>query len=117
MIDAWQAAAEPSRRHLLHLLSGGELSAGDLAEHFSSTRSATSQHLAVLRAAGLVDVRSEGRQRLYQLNPDGMRRLRTEITSFWTDELDALTTEATAMTHRGDPLVDTQHADSNGHAS
>lgn len=102
MIDAWQAAAEPSRRHLLHMLSTREHSAGELAAEFASTRSATSQHLAVLLAAGLVDVRTQGRRRLYQLNPHGIARLRAEITSFWTDELDALTIEAYTAASKGD---------------
>lgn len=94
MIDAWQAAAEPSRRHILHLLSSSELSAGEIAGHFTSTRSATSQHLKVLLAAGLVDIRADGRRRLYRLNAAGMLRLRAEITSFWTQELDDLAAEA-----------------------
>jgi DNA-binding transcriptional ArsR family regulator len=94
VIDAWQAAAEPARRRLLHLLAEGERSAGELAHSFSSTRSATSQHLAVLLAAGLVDVRAEGRRRLYRLDPDGMGRLRAEITSFWTRELDVLAAQS-----------------------
>ncbi|MGB5936732.1 MAG: metalloregulator ArsR/SmtB family transcription factor [Ornithinimicrobium sp.] len=102
MIDAWQAAAEPSRRRLLHMLSTGECSAGELSADFASTRSATSQHLAVLLAAGLVDVRTQGRRRLYRLNPHGIARLRTEIASFWTDELDALTREAHTVAPKGD---------------
>ncbi|MBW8173942.1 metalloregulator ArsR/SmtB family transcription factor [Ornithinimicrobium sp. Arc0846-15] len=98
MIDAWQAAAEPSRRRLLHLLAPGEKSAGELSEAFESTRSAISQHLGVLRAAGLVDVAVSGRRRMYRLNPRGMVRLRAEITSFWTQELDDLAAEARSTT-------------------
>lgn len=94
MVDAWQAAAEPSRRRILHLLSATELSAGEIAGQFTSTRSATSQHLKVLLAAGLVDIRVDGRRRLYRLNPVGMLRLRAEITSFWTQELNDLAKEA-----------------------
>lgn len=100
MMDAWQAAAEPSRRRILHLLSAGEMSAGEVAEAFTSTRSAISQHLGVLRAAELVDMRTVGRSRLYRLNAAGMGRLRAEITSFWTRELDDLAAEAHTVSIR-----------------
>ncbi|MGD7789344.1 ArsR/SmtB family transcription factor [Propionibacteriaceae bacterium Y1700] len=101
MKDAWLAAAEPARRQILQLLAqAGELTAGDIAEHFTSTRSATSQHLAVLLSAGLVQVRPDGRRRHYRLNGEGLTRLRTEIESFWTSELSDLAADASRV-HEG----------------
>ncbi len=61
-----------------------------LAAEFSVTRPAISQHLGVLAAAGLVEVRQDGRFRHYRLNPDGMAALRSTLDAFWTSELEQL---------------------------
>ncbi len=79
--------AEPNRRRLLELLTGGERTVSDLSAHFGSTRSAISQHLGVLATAGLVEVRKEGRFRYYRLHPEGMAELRASLDHFWTQEL------------------------------
>ncbi|MEO7269732.1 MAG: metalloregulator ArsR/SmtB family transcription factor [Knoellia sp.] len=92
--DAFSAAAEPARRRILHLLAGGPRSVKDIAVEFTSTRSATSQHLGVLFDAGLVRSEKSGRQRIYSIRPDGIARLRREIDRFWTDELDQLLHDA-----------------------
>jgi DNA-binding transcriptional ArsR family regulator len=92
--DALSAAAEPARRRILQLLAPGPRTAGELAAEFTSTRSATSQHLAVLIGAGLVDVVKNGRHRIYSVRPDGLARLQQEINSFWTGELDLLARDA-----------------------
>jgi len=84
--------AEPNRRRLLELLSGGEQTVSDLAAHFGSTRSAISQHLGVLAGAGLIEARKVGRFRYYRLHPAGMAELRTSLDRFWTQELADLAT-------------------------
>ena len=91
--DVFQAIADPTRRALLHRLAAGERTAGELAQPFDVSLSAISQHLAILRDAGLVRVRSEGRQRLYVLRPTPLRKVARWIghyERFWNERLDAL---------------------------
>ncbi len=95
MADALSAAAEPTRRRLLQLLATGPRTVSDLAEHFTVTRPAISQHLAVLADAGLVTARKDGRQRYYNVVPAGITQLRAEIDRFWSTELDLLVDDAT----------------------
>lgn len=97
MTDPLSAAAEPTRRQLLQLLAGGPRSVSELAAGFPVTRSAISQHLAVLADAGLVTARKDGRQRFYAVVPAGVARLRAEIDRFWTDELDLLVADASGV--------------------
>ena len=95
MPDALSAAAEPTRRRLLQLLASGPRTVSELAEHFTATRPAISQHLAVLADAGLVTARKDGRQRFYSVVPAGITQLRAEIDRFWSTELDLLVDDAT----------------------
>ena len=88
--DLLAVLAEPNRRRLLELLRGGEQTVTELAAQFSVTRPAISQHLGVLAAAGLVEVRQDGRFRRYRLKPGGMAALRSILDSFWTSELEQL---------------------------
>lgn len=97
MLDVLEVAAEPNRRRLLQLLGLGEQTVNQLAENFSVSRSAVSQHLLLLAEAGLVTARKEGRNRYYQLEPQGMARLKIATDSFWTSELDLLVAEANAL--------------------
>ena len=91
MIDATLAAlAEPRRRQILIELGGGELSAGEIAARFDVTRPAISQHLAVLRQAGLVEERRQGTSRRYRVRASGLEPVRTWLDAFWADRLDAL---------------------------
>ncbi len=94
-----EVAAEPSRRRLLQLLAPGERTVSQLASHFPVTRSAISQHLAILAEVGLVTARKQGRERYYRLDEAGMLRLRALFESFWSDELDRLVSDATRI-HR-----------------
>ena len=94
MTDAFAAAAEPTRRRILQLLARRPQIVTDLASHFDVTRSAISQHLGVLAEAGLVSAQQRGRERLYRVEQDGVRRLQREIESFWTAELDHLAADA-----------------------
>src|SRR3954449_10489865 len=94
MQTALKALAEPRRRRILTLVRGGELSAGEIASHFEISRPAVSQHLTVLREAGLVDERRNGTRRLYRARPEGLAELRAFLEGFWDDRLEALKREA-----------------------
>jgi DNA-binding transcriptional ArsR family regulator/uncharacterized protein YndB with AHSA1/START domain len=80
---AMDALAEPTRRAILDRLRDGERSVGAIAEGLPVTRPAVSQHLAVLRRAGLVTDRAEGTRRIYRLNPEGVGRLRAYVDDLW----------------------------------
>ncbi len=94
MEAALKAIAEPRRRQILTLVRDGELSAGEIAAHFDVTRPAVSQHLTVLKEAGLVNERRDGTRRLYTARPAGLAELRTYLEGFWDERLTALRTEA-----------------------
>jgi DNA-binding transcriptional ArsR family regulator len=72
----------------------GELSAGEIAGHFDVTRPAISQHLGVLKEAGLVSERRNGTRRLYQARREGLEELKAFLEGFWDERLDALRREA-----------------------
>ena len=91
---ALKAIANPHRREILRLVGIGELSAGEIAERFDVSRPAVSQHLSVLKEAGLVDERRDGTRRLYRANPNGLVELRDYLDQFWAVRLDALKREA-----------------------
>ena len=94
MEAALRAIAEPRRRHILRLVWDSELSAGEIASHFDVTRPAISQHLGVLKEAGLVEERRNGTQRLYRARPQGLADLKEFLDEFWGDRLAALKREA-----------------------
>ena len=94
MEAALKALAEPRRRRILTLVRDRELSAGEIASKFDVTRPAISQHLNVLKEAGLVDERRNGTRRLYQARPEGLVELREFLEEFWNVRLDALKREA-----------------------
>jgi DNA-binding transcriptional ArsR family regulator len=86
--------AAPHRRTILRLVADGELSAGEIAAHFDLTRPAVSQHLSVLKEAGLVNERRNGTRRLYRARPEGLVELRAFLDEFWGERLEALKREA-----------------------
>jgi DNA-binding transcriptional ArsR family regulator len=90
MEEAIRAIAEPNRRRILQLVTAKELSAGEIASRFEITRPAVSQHLGVLREAGLVSERREGTRRLYSLRPEGFDDLKSFLESFWGEGLERL---------------------------
>jgi DNA-binding transcriptional ArsR family regulator len=95
-VEALAALADPVRRELVALLAHGEVAAGELADRFPVSRPAVSRHLRVLREAGLVTARSEGRRRLYALDPRPLRELDDWLEPYrdlWARRLDALDTE------------------------
>ncbi len=85
-----RAIAEPRRRQILTLVRDRELGAGEIASHFDVTRPAISQHLSVLREAGLLSERREGTRRLYRARPEGLADLREFLDDFWTNRLERL---------------------------
>jgi DNA-binding transcriptional ArsR family regulator len=91
---ALDALAEPRRRAILALVRERELAAGEIAANFDVTRSAISQHVGVLKQAGLVTERREGTKRLYRARPEGLADLRRFLDEFWSDRLDVLAREA-----------------------
>ena len=96
MEEALRAIAEPHRRRILTLVSSNELSAGEIAARFEITRPAVSQHLTVLREAGLVSERREGTRRLYRIRPEGFADLRSFLQAFWDEGLERLKQAAEA---------------------
>jgi DNA-binding transcriptional ArsR family regulator len=95
-VQALAAISDPTRRELLGLLAGGEIAAGDLAARFPVSRPAISRHLRVLREAGLVRCRTDGRRRFYALDPAPLREVDAWLEPYrglWAQRLDALDTE------------------------
>src|ERR1700737_1808976 len=85
-----EAIAHPGRRKMLELVMDRELQAGQLAVLTGLTQPATSQHLRVLREAGLVDMRVDGQRRLYRVNFAAVQILRAQLDAFWGTHLEAL---------------------------
>jgi DNA-binding transcriptional ArsR family regulator len=96
MQSSIQALAEPRRREILQLIRDRELTAGEIASGFDVSRPAISQHLGVLKEAGLVTERREGTRRFYRARPEGLRELREFLEGFWTFALGQLKREAEA---------------------
>jgi len=90
MQAAIEAISHPSRRAMLRLVLDRELPVGELAKRLGVSQPAASQHLKVLRDAGLVRGRVDGRRRLYQVDFEGLRRFRAELDDLWGPALLAL---------------------------
>jgi DNA-binding transcriptional ArsR family regulator len=91
--DAFNAVAEPRRRQILDLLAGGERSVNDLVRKLGLAQPLVSKHLRVLREVGAVDVRGEGRRRLYRLNGRALKPIHDWVKGyerFWSERLDRL---------------------------
>jgi DNA-binding transcriptional ArsR family regulator len=86
--EALKALAEPRRRAILRLVAGNELAAGQIAAAFDVTRTAVSQHLTVLRNAGLLTERRDGTRRMYRARPEGLAGLRRFLDDMWASSLD-----------------------------
>jgi DNA-binding transcriptional ArsR family regulator len=102
MQDVLKALSEPRRQEILRLLGSREMAAGEIAGHFAVSRPAISQHLQVLKAAGLVRERQAGTRHLYQARPEALEQLRTFIESFWDDALPRLAEAAEEEQRRRD---------------
>jgi DNA-binding transcriptional ArsR family regulator len=91
--DAFNAVAEPRRRQILDLLSDGERPVNELVRLLGLAQPQVSKHLRVLREVGAVDVREEGRQRLYSLNGQALKPIHDWVSGYariWTERFDAL---------------------------
>jgi DNA-binding transcriptional ArsR family regulator len=86
--EALRALAEPRRRAILRLVSDEEMAAGQIAAAFDVTRTAVSQHLTVLKNAGLLTERRDGTRRLYRARPEGLAGLRQFLDDMWASSLD-----------------------------
>jgi DNA-binding transcriptional ArsR family regulator len=89
-MDTLQLVAEPRRQEILRHVWREELAVGDLVERLDLTYPGVSRHLALLREAGFVSVRRDGKQRLYRADHDGLGPLKQFLESFWEDQLDRL---------------------------
>ena len=96
MQEAINAIAHPGRRALLRLVLDRELPVSELAKRTGVSQPAASQHLKVLREAGLIRGRVEGRRRLYRVDLEGLERLRRELDAYWGPALGALKDAAEA---------------------
>src|SRR5713226_667052 len=91
--DAFNAVAEPRRRQILDVLAGGERPVNDLVELLGLAQPQVSKHLRVLREVGLVDVREEGRQRMYRLNGHALKPIHDWVKNYeqsWSQRFDRL---------------------------
>lgn len=93
-MDAVKVIAEPRRREILRLCWDGERTAGALADQFDITFGAVSQHLRVLRDAGLVTVRRDGTRRYYRADREALGPLASYLEALWAQQLDRLATLA-----------------------
>ena len=100
MESALRAIAEPRRREILRLIQDRELPSGEIAAHFDVTRPAISQHLRVLKEAGLATERRDGTRRLYRARPEGLAELRSHLAEFWEGRLRLLAHAAEAEERR-----------------
>ena len=92
-IDIFKVLADPTRRAVLERLASAEMTATELRQRFAISQPAMSQHLAVLRGAGLISERREGRYAHYRVEPDGMAPLHQWLAryrAFWPDRIGAL---------------------------
>jgi DNA-binding transcriptional ArsR family regulator len=105
--DAFNAVAEPRRREILDLLAGGERPVNDLVALLGVPQPQVSKHLRVLREVGLVEVRDQGRQRMYRLNGEPLRSIHDWVKNYeqtWNERFDAL-----------DELLDDLKGEEQGH--
>jgi DNA-binding transcriptional ArsR family regulator len=87
--DPMDALGDPTRRAIFEQLRRGPRAVGEIASELPVSRPAVSQHLRVLKEAGLVTQRRDGTRRLYRLDPDGLGELRDYFDDFWTEALAA----------------------------
>ena len=86
-VDGWTALGDPTRRAIFERLADRPSAVGELASEFPVSRPAVSQHLKVLKDAGLVTSRPAGNRRIYQADPKGVAALRDQLDRFWNQAL------------------------------
>jgi DNA-binding transcriptional ArsR family regulator len=89
--DPWSILGDPSRRAIVERLSLGACTVADLAGEMPISRPAVSQHLKVLKDAGVVQDQVSGRHRVYSLDAERLKRFRRQLDQFWSDALSQLT--------------------------
>lgn len=92
-MDTFTALSDPTRRHIVESLALGDASFGELADKFEMSRPAVSQHLKVLKDAGIVSSRAEAQRRIYSLSDSGLDELEAwlgKVRAFWNRRLDRL---------------------------
>ena len=99
-VDGFAALADPTRRRVFERLARKSLSVGELAAGLPVSRPAVSQHLRVLREAGLIVPTRDGSRRLYRVDPQGVAGMRSYLDRFWTDALAAFEDAARAKEDR-----------------
>jgi len=100
--NAFAALADPTRRSVLERLIDGALPVGRIAKGMPVSRPAVSQHLKVLKEAGLVTDRADGTRRVYSIDPNGLGALRRYVDQFWDQALEAFAAEVENDTKQGD---------------
>ena len=100
--DGWTALGDPTRRAIFERLVDHPRAVGELAGELPVSRPAVSQHLKVLKEAGLVVDRPAGNRRIYQVDPDGVDALRAQLDGFWTKALAAYKAAAERTTEESE---------------
>jgi DNA-binding transcriptional ArsR family regulator len=99
--DGWEALGDSTRRAIVACLAEGPRAVGELADELPISRPAVSQHLKVLKEAGLVTDRAAGTRRVYRLSPEGLGALRDQLETFWNRALDGYQDIAEQPTEEG----------------
>ena len=99
--DGWEALGDPSRLAIVTALAARPQAVGELADGLPISRAAVSQHLKVLKVAGLVTDRADGNRRIYRLNPAGIAALRDQLETFWNRALDGYQDVVEEQTEEG----------------
>jgi DNA-binding transcriptional ArsR family regulator len=98
--DVWETLGDPTRRSIVERLAAGPSAVGELAAGLPVTRPAVSQHLKVLKDAGLVSEEAAGTRRIYRLNPAAISALRDQLDTFWNRTLAGFETTINTSTRR-----------------
>jgi DNA-binding transcriptional ArsR family regulator len=101
VVDGWSALADDTRHAIVTRLAEGPLPVGQLAKGLPVTRSAVSQHLKILKDAGLVSEQASGTRRIYRLNPEAVAALRDQLDAFWRRSLESYADLAERATEEG----------------
>ena len=92
--SVWNALGDPTRRRIFERLRRGPRSVGELADGLPVSRPAVSQHLRILKQAGLVSDRKDGTRRVYRVDPDGLIQIRNYFDGFWAEALERFREDA-----------------------
>ena len=110
--DAFNAVAEPRRRQILDVLAGGERPVNDIVERVGLTQPQVSKHLRVLREVGAVDVRGDGRRRLYRLNGRALKPIHDWVKAYersWSERFEELDAVLEELKRKEEGDVDDDH--------